>query len=128
MIDVSATTLELPFIYFGGQRVLETTLALSGSIKHPEAQPPKAYTVAGERVVLVVVAYTDGQETKPIDTEAKTLTWANKLRLAEAYELDATKAGPIVEQLRDEVRTSLGQLDTKDAPNHQPGQKAARAS
>jgi hypothetical protein len=116
-------TQELPFVFFG-QRVLETTLALSGTISHPEAQPPKAYTVAGERVVFVVVAYTDGQATKPLEGP-RTLQWANKLKLAEAYELDAEKADPIVDQLREEVRKELGQLPTGDDPKH--GGKARTA-
>jgi hypothetical protein len=120
-----ATVLPLPFKYFG-HRVVETTFSLSGTLKHPEAQPQRAYTTPGEVKVFVVVAFTDGQETKPADGE-RTLTWANKLKLAEAFELapdadlyEVSSALELVERLREEVRAELEQLGTGDTPDHAP--------
>jgi hypothetical protein len=136
-VDVAADdapAIPLPFPWFGGQRVIESSFSLSGTIKHPEAQPPRAYTRSGERRIYVVVAFTDGQETKPADGE-KTLSWANKLKLAEAYEVtddvdlfEATSGEALVELLRDKVRQEIGELPTGDEPDHAPRDvKRARA-
>lgn len=109
----------LPFVAWGGQRVIESKLSLGGSISHAEAQPPKAYTVPGERVVFVVVAYTNGQATAPAEAE-DTLAWENKFRLAEAYEWDGSEAENKLDELREVVRHELGQLATGDKPDHTP--------
>lgn len=119
------TTLPLPFREHG-QKVIETSFSLAGTIQHPEAQPPCAYTSPGERRIFVVVAFTDGYGVKPADGE-KTLAWANKLKLAEAFEIgedqdlyDVRDADELVELLRDHVRAELGELPTGDEPDHAP--------
>ena len=115
---------ELPFVFFG-QRVIETNLKLAGTIKNPETQPPKAFTNSGESVVLVVVAYVDGQATAPLDGE-KTLLWTNTLKLAEAYQLDLEEAKPILTELREQVRQELGQLPgLQDEPDTGPKAQAS---
>lgn len=121
----------LPFIEHG-QRVVETSFSLSGTIQHPEAQPARAYAMAGEPKVFVVVAFTDGYAVKPADGE-RTLSWANKFKLAEAFDItnieefgDVQDAQGLVEMLRHELRDELGQLATDDPADHTP--KAARAS
>ena len=97
---------QLPFEFFG-QRVIETAFALAGTIQHPEAQPPRVFVHPGERVVFLVVAYADGWASRPVDAEQHTLQWTNRLRLAEAYEVDAETMAPAIESARAQVRAQL---------------------
>lgn len=120
-----SSTLPLPFVEHG-QKVIETSFSLGGTIQHPEAQPPYAYCVAGEPRIFVVVAFTDGYGVKPADGE-KTLSWANKLKLSEAFELsqdedlyDVKDAEGLVAMLRERVREAMAQLATGDKPDHAP--------